>query len=70
MRRRPGFFFGALPGIARFLRRANRYRPVVESGDSHLRDEAGIIAETITATTVSTARRHLPVVTGDVRVAR
>ncbi|HVZ73194.1 MAG TPA: radical SAM protein [Polyangia bacterium] len=61
VRRRPGFFLGALPGIARFLRRANRYRPVVESGESHLRDEVGIIDANITAATAP-ARRKLPVV--------
>jgi len=61
LRRRPGFFLGALPGIARFLRRANHYRPVVESGDSHLRDELGIISESVIAAGAAPARRGLPV---------
>jgi hypothetical protein len=61
MRRRPRFFLGALPGITRFLRRANRYRAVVESGESHLRDEAGIIPESAIAAPTA-PRRHLPIV--------
>ncbi len=43
LRRRPDFFAYALPGILRFIRKANNYRPVYESAESHLRDEIGII---------------------------
>jgi radical SAM superfamily enzyme YgiQ (UPF0313 family) len=62
--RRPKFFAQALPGIMRFLRRANRYRPIVESAESHLRDEIGIIPEDVTAASVARSRptrRRLPV---------
>jgi radical SAM superfamily enzyme YgiQ (UPF0313 family) len=68
VRRRPGFYLGALPGIARFLRRANRYRPVVESGESHLRDEIGIIPADVTAASVA-PRRRLTVLSSSMEAA-
>lgn len=46
LKRRPGFFLGALPGMTRFVRRVARYRQVVEHAESHMRDEIGIIRDT------------------------
>lgn len=75
LKRRPRFFLDALPGIVRFVRRARRYRPILESAQTHLRDERGIIDPDVTlasiaatATTdaaqsarVLNAKRRLPV---------
>src|SRR6185436_1175792 len=43
LKKRPDFFLAARSGIMRFIKRANRYRPIVESAESHLRDEIGVI---------------------------
>jgi radical SAM superfamily enzyme YgiQ (UPF0313 family) len=43
MRRRPGFFLRAIPATYRFFRKELHYFPVLESHESHLRDEVGII---------------------------
>lgn len=68
IRRRPGFFFQALPGALRFIQKANHYRPILENPDSHLRDEVGIIPPDITLDNVSTklakaekGQRKLPI---------
>lgn len=63
IKQRPGFFADALPGIARFLRRARRYRPILESADTHLRDELGIIDPEVRLVEKAEpldARRRLP----------
>ncbi|MFN7971996.1 MAG: radical SAM protein [Acidobacteriota bacterium] len=41
--RRPSFLVRCLPGAVRFMSKAKRYRPILQSGESHLRDEIGII---------------------------
>lgn len=46
LRRRPKFFADAFAGVLRWVRKANHYRPIVESHESHLRDEIGIIRDT------------------------
>jgi hypothetical protein len=43
LKNRPRFVLEALPGIARFIARARHYRPILESAETHLRDEVGII---------------------------
>ncbi len=43
LKRRPDFFFAARAGIFRWIQKANHYRPIVESPESHLRDELGVI---------------------------
>lgn len=52
IRTRPSMVLRSLPGIVRFRRRANRYRPVYESPDAQLRDEVGTIARDAVATPV------------------
>jgi radical SAM superfamily enzyme YgiQ (UPF0313 family) len=43
IRARPKLFARVLPGMVRFRRRQNRYRPILENSESHLRDELGTI---------------------------
>ena len=50
---RPWLFLRSLGGIVRFRIRANRYRPVFESGESPLRDEIGIIPADVIAAQAS-----------------
>jgi radical SAM superfamily enzyme YgiQ (UPF0313 family) len=50
LKRRPDFFFAARAGIFRWIKKANRYRPIVESAESHLRDEVGVISRDVIAT--------------------
>jgi hopanoid C-3 methylase len=61
VRRRPAFFLKALPGIVRWIRKANHYRPIVESAESHLRDEIGIIPAETVATPRFAVVQPLPV---------
>ena len=56
LRRRPGFFLQALPGTIRFLKRAQRYRAILESPESHLRDEIGIIPSDVTLDSVKQSK--------------
>jgi hopanoid C-3 methylase len=56
LRRRPGFFFDSIPGTMRFLQRANRYRAISESPESHLRDEIGVIPADVTMASVAASR--------------
>ena len=58
IRRRPKFFLEAMPGVMRFLKKANHYRPIVEDPESHLRDERGIIDPTVTM--ANAPKRELP----------
>lgn len=61
LKRRPDFFAHALPGIVRFIKRAHRYRPILESAETHLRDEVGIIdPEVRLAPRPADAKRRLP----------
>lgn len=61
LRRRPDFFAHALPGIVRFVKRAHRYRPILESAETHLRDEVGIIdPEVRLAPRADEGKRRLP----------
>jgi radical SAM superfamily enzyme YgiQ (UPF0313 family) len=55
LRRRPWLFLRSIAGIVRFRVRANRYRPVFESGESPLRDEIGIIPADVIATSETPA---------------
>lgn len=56
IRARPKLFARALPGMIRFRMRQNRYRPILEDAESHLRDELGTIGKP------SKRRVELPVV--------
>ncbi len=60
--RRTRFFLESLPGIARFLLRARRYRAILESAETHLRDEVDIIDPSIVAARPPAERpkRRLP----------
>ncbi len=58
LRRRPRFFLDALPAISRFVRKAYHYKAIVESAESHLRDEIGIIPEHVTLASVAEARQR------------
>jgi radical SAM superfamily enzyme YgiQ (UPF0313 family) len=49
LKRRPALFLRSAAGIVRFRLKANKYRPVFESGESPLRDEMGIIPADVTA---------------------
>ncbi len=49
MKKRPEYFLRSLPGMLRWVEKAMRYQPVCQSGESHLRDEIGIIAPDLTA---------------------
>ena len=64
LKNRPQFMLRSLPGIARFLLRARRYRAILESAETHLRDEVGIIDPDIrlVAAPLDATRRRLPVV--------
>lgn len=63
LRRRPRFFAESLPSIVRFIQRARRYRPILESAETHLRDELGIIDPEVRLEVAPTApkKRALPV---------
>jgi hopanoid C-3 methylase len=63
IRRRPKFFIDALPGLLRFMKKANHYRPILENHESHLRDEKGIIPPNITTANAAKKKpRKLPLV--------
>jgi hopanoid C-3 methylase len=63
VRRNPKFFMEALPGLIRFIKKANHYRPILENHESHLRDEKGIIPAHITmANAPNKAPRKLPLI--------
>jgi len=62
IKRRPVFFLQALKGLVRFIRKANQYRPIVESAESHLRDEIGIIASDVTIENAPRKPKRLPLV--------
>ncbi len=61
LKNRTRFVLESLPGIARFLLRARRYRAILESAETHLRDEVGIIDEHVRLASAPTpAKRKLP----------
>ena len=63
VRRRPKFFFEALPGLLKFIKKANHYRPILENPESHMRDELGIIPANVTiAKSPKKTPRKLPLV--------
>ena len=43
LKKRPDYFLRSFPGLVRWIEKAMRYQPVCQSGESHLRDEIGII---------------------------
>ncbi|MBL8684062.1 MAG: cobalamin-dependent protein [Myxococcales bacterium] len=63
LKKRPEFFKDALPGIVRFVTRAHQYRPILESAETHLRDEVGIIDPEARMSPAANedAKRRLPV---------
>jgi hopanoid C-3 methylase len=65
LKNRTKFVISSLPGIARFLIRARRYRAILESAETHLRDEVGIIDENVRLDSLPTrepSKRRLKVV--------
>jgi radical SAM superfamily enzyme YgiQ (UPF0313 family) len=49
LRKRPAFFAHSVPSLVAFVRRALAYQPVCQTGESHLRDEIGVIPRTLTS---------------------